>query len=337
MRQGRATLADVAREAGVSLSTASRALNGRGELAPATRAAVIAAAEALDFRPSLLARSLRTRRTNTVGFLVPDISSAFYAAVLRAAQESLEHAGYRLILMNSERDVSEEVNALRTLLDHPVDGLLMATTGLQVDEFERVVGNVVPCVFFDGVLTGVGTGSVCVRNEEGMRILVDHLVEHGHRRIAVLAGSQTETSGIERARGFRVAMAAHGLRAANSHLRQCDWTQASGHAETLALLGLRDRPTAIVGTSDDLALGAMAACREQGLVLPDEMAIVSFDDPYFGKLLEPPLTALTSQPRRVGELAASLLIAGLRGEQPRERDLRLPVSLVRRRSCGCAA
>jgi LacI family transcriptional regulator len=333
----RVTLADVARAAGVSISTASRALSGRGELAPATRAAGIAAAEGLRFRPSLLARSLRNRRTDTVGFVVPDISSPFYAAVLHSAQELLEDAGYRLILMNSDRDVGEEVDALRTLLDHPVDGLLVATTGLQEAEFERVVGDLVPCVFFDGVLTGVGTGSVCVQNEEGMAILVGHLVEHGHSRIALLAGSETETSGIERARGFRAAVEANGLAVRPEYVRTCaDWTLDGGRREAVALLALAELPTAVVGASDDLALGALAACRERRVAVPDELAVVSFDDPYFGELLAPPLTALRSQPRDVGRRAAELLIAGLAGEEAAERDVRLPVTIVRRRSCGCA-
>src|SRR5207249_1899627 len=173
----------------------------------------------------------------------------------------------------------------------PVDGLLVATTGLRTAQFERRVGTV-PCVFFDGILTGVGTGSVGVMNEAGMGILVDHLVEHGHRRIALLAGQQTETTGIERVRGFRSAMKRHVLPVAHGHLRICDWTQESGRRETHELLGLRSRPTAIIAASDDLAFGCFAACRELGLDLPDDLAIASFDDPYFGQLLEPALTSL---------------------------------------------
>src|SRR5262249_14876756 len=156
--------------------------------------------------------------------------------------------------MNSNRDTGEEVEALMTLLDHPVDGLLLATTGLGAKQFERAVG-AAPCVFFDGILTGVGTASVGVMNESGMELLVDHLVEHGHRRIALLAGMQTETTGIERLRGFRAAMKRHGLPVTRGHVRLSDWTQESGRLETRALLGLRTRPTAIIAASDDLAFG----------------------------------------------------------------------------------
>jgi LacI family transcriptional regulator len=333
----RATLADVARRAGVSVSTASRALNGHPGPAVETRKAVAVAASELQFRPSVLARSLRMQRTHTIGFIVPDISSPFYAAVLRSAHQYLEDAGYRLMLMNSNRSVDEEVEALDTLLNHPVDGLLVATTGIAAARFERTVGTTVPCVFFDGILTGVGTGSVGVMNKAGMSILVDHLVGHGHRRIALLAGQQTETTGIERLRGFQAAMKRHGLPISQRHIRLCNWSQESGRLETLELLGLRTRPTAIIAASDDLAFGCFAACREAELVLPDDLAIVSFDDPYFGQLLQPPLTALTSMPVEIGQIAASLLIGALRGSLPAARHIRLPVALVQRASCGCGA
>ncbi len=330
----RATLADVARRAGVSVSTASRALNDVPGPSVETRQAVAVAASALQYRPSVLARSLRTRRTHTIGFVVPDISSPFYAAVLRSAHEQLHESGYRLMLMNSNRETGEEIEALMTLLDHPVDGLLLATTGLGASQFERTVGTA-PCVFFDGILDGVGTASVGVMNESGMGLLVDHLAEHGHRRIALLAGQQTETTGIERVRGFRAAMKRNGLPVSRSHVRLCDWTQESGRLETRAVLDLEPRPTAIVAASDDLAFGCFAACRELGLELPDDLAIASFDDPYFGQLLEPALTALTSKPVEMGRLAASLLMDAICGVKLPQRHLRLPVELVRRASCGC--
>ena len=130
----------MAASAGVSASTASRALNGRGELSAATRAAVQEAAERLGFQPSPLARSLRTRQTYTVGFVVPDVASPFYAASLKGAQSVLETAGYRVMLMDSELSVDGEVAALRTLVNHQVDGLLVATAGVAAEDFEELVG-----------------------------------------------------------------------------------------------------------------------------------------------------------------------------------------------------
>jgi LacI family transcriptional regulator, galactose operon repressor len=330
-----ATLADVAASAGVSASTASRALNGRGELSASTRAAVREAAERLGFQPSPLARSLRTRQTYTVGFVVPDVASPFYAASLKGAQSVLEAAGYRVMLMDSELSVAGEVAALRTLVNHQVDGLLVATAGVGPDEFEELVGSAgTPCVFLDSVVDGAGAGAVTLENHAGIALLVEHLRDvHGHTRIALLAGSQQETSGVERLEAF-VAIAQPPLEL----VRVCPWTQEAGALETRALLELGEPPTAIVASSAELGLGCLAACRELGVKLPDELALVTFDDPYFGPLLEPSLTAVGYDPAEVGRSAAALLVDAMRDDGdggPERRELRVPVELVRRRSCGC--
>ena len=154
-------------------------------------------------------------------------------------------------------------------------------------------------------------------------------------RIAFLAGSQQETSGVERLEAFVLA-----ARPAPELVRVCTWTQAAGATETRALLQLEPRPTAIIASSAELALGCLAACRELGVKLPDELALATFDDPYFGHLLEPSLTAVGYDTSAVGRSAASMLVdamrdAGLADAEARH-ELRVPVQLVRRRSCGCA-
>jgi DNA-binding LacI/PurR family transcriptional regulator len=326
-----ATLADVAATAGVSASTASRALNGRGELSAATRAAVIEVAERLGFQPSPLARSLRTRQTYTVGFVVPDVASPFYASALKGAQGALEAAGYRVMLMDAELSVEGETAALRTLVNHQVDGLLVATAGVRETEFVDIVGGTgTPCVFFDSVVDGAGAGAVSLENAAGIEQLVEHLREHGHTRIALLAGSQQESSGAERLHAFVAA-----TNPAPELVRVCTWTQASGAEQTHALLALDPRPTAIVASSAELALGCMAACRDHGLSLPDELALVSFDDPYFGALLEPSLTGVGYDAAEVGHAAAALLVQAMQDGDAERREVRIPVELVRRRSCGC--
>jgi LacI family transcriptional regulator len=331
-RRRSATLADVAASAGVSASTASRALNGRGELSAATRAAVIEAAERLGFQPSPLARSLRTQQTYTVGFVVPDVASPFYAAALKGAQAVLEEAGYRVMLMDTELSVEGEVAALKTLVNHRVDGLLVATAGVDEEQFEDLVGSTgTPCVFLDSAIDGAGAGAVTLENHAGIEVLVEHLREaHGHERIALLAGSQQETSGLERLEAFLAAASPD-----PELVRVGPWTQAAGAAGTHALLALDRPPTAIVASSAELGLGCLAACREVGLSLPDELALVTFDDPYFGALLEPALTAVGYDPAEVGRAAAALLVTAMQGEEAERREVRIPVELVRRRSCGC--
>jgi DNA-binding LacI/PurR family transcriptional regulator len=336
LRNGRdVTLADVAQHAGVSASTASRALNGLGELSDETRAAVLEAAARLGFQPSHLARSLRTRRTYTVGFVVPDVSSPFYACALKGAQGTLERAGYRVLLMDSGQDADGELAALRTLLQHRVDGLLLSTVGLERDRFDAAVAQRgVPCVFFDSAVDGAGEGTVILANEAGIRLLVDHLVSHGHRRIGLLVGSRTETSGRERPDAFALSLRRHGLEPADAYVAGGRWTRDEGRAATLRLLAAEPPPTALVSSSVELALGAMLAARELGLTIPDDLALATFDDAYFAELLDPPLTAVVYDPEDVGSRAAQLLVDAIH-DGDGQRDVVVPVSLVMRRSCGC--
>ena len=331
------TLADVAEYAGVSASTASRALNGRGELSDETRAAVIEAAGVLQFEPSLLARSLRTRTTWTVGFVVPDVSSPFYAAALKGAQAALEESGYRVMLMDSGQGADGELAALRTLLNHQVDGILLSTVGIAAERFEELVARRgTACVFFDSVLPGAGEGSVLLDNGDGIDRLVDHLVGHGHSRIGLLAGSLDESSGSQRLEAFHAAMARHGLDVSEGYVRGDRWSTAAGCKAALEVLDADPRPTALVASSVELALGCMFACRERGLSIPGDLALATFDDAYFAELLEPPLTAVGYDPMEVGRSAAALLVEAM-GESPADRrDLVVPVTLVPRRSCGCA-
>jgi LacI family transcriptional regulator len=331
----KATLADVAEEAGVATSTASRALNGHGGLAPATRAAVKDAAAKLNFQPSALARSLRTQQTLTVGFVVPDVSSPFYAAALKGAQGRLEQAGYRVMLMDASLDVDRELAALETLLSHQVDGLLVASTGMPRAVFDGAVGtSATPAIFFDGIIGGTGDGAVTLDNVGGIALLVDHLVEHGHERIALLAGSQRESAGAARLRAFNAAMTARGISPDERHVKVCAWEIADGRRAGLELLDDPEPATAVLASSAELALGFMSAAAARGTRVPDDVALVAFDDPYFGDLLEPALTAVAYDPRLIGATAADLLVEAMRSEtEPRE--VTVPVTLVRRRSCGC--
>jgi LacI family transcriptional regulator, galactose operon repressor len=334
--EGRATLADVARRAGVSSSTASRALNGLGQFTPQTRAAVHAAAEELGFEASPLARSLRTQRTHTIGFVVPDVSSPFYAAALQGAQRTLERQGYRVMLMDSEQEAPRELAALRTLLMHQVDGLVVSTTGISPESFESALSiRRAPCVFFDTALDDAGDGVVLLDNAAGIGMLVRHLVEHGHRSIAVLAGPQRETSAIERLDAFRQEAIA--LKVYSEELvRVCRWTHESGREQAGDLLTLPSPTvTAIVACSAELALGCLAACREAEVAVPDELALACFDDPYFASLLEPPLTAIAYESAELGRVAASLLLERIASDESDRTEVRVPVRLVVRRSCGC--
>lgn len=331
-RASHPTLADVAAEAGVSLSTASRALRDGPSVTEETRRRVRTAARGLGYEPNRLARSLRMRSSTLVGVIVPDIAIGFYARVVKGMQDALERAGYQVLVMNTERQASRERAALRALVEHRVDGILVATSG----GFEQPPRT--PVVFFDNVVEGAGAGHVALANREGMATLVEHLVGHGHRRIGYVGAPPVATSGVERLTGFREAIAAESLELPPEYVSLGDevWSVESGRSAADALLALPEAPTGLAAASDTLALGAISAARAAGLRVPEDVAVVSFDDLFFGDLLDPPITALARAESKLGELAASLLLHALRtGSVGPPTEVRVPVELIVRRSCGC--
>jgi LacI family transcriptional regulator len=332
LRKRRPTLADVAGAASVSISTASRALRDSPLVSETTRRRVRAASHRLGFEPDRLARSLRTRASLFVGVIVPDVATPFYAAALKGAQCVFEAAGYQLLVMDSERAASREQANLRTLLAHRVDGILLATSG----GFQPTPG--VPVVFFDQIVPGLGVGNVALDNRAGIELLVAHLLEHGHRRLAFVGAPTGLTSATERVDAFRDALRTAGLACGADDVRLGDhrWSEASGEAAMRGHVERAERPTAVVAGSDTLAVGALRAVRAAGLRVPEDVALVSFDDPVFGDLLDPPMTALSRHDRELGERAARLLLAALTdGDAPRVADVRVSLELIPRRSCGC--
>jgi LacI family transcriptional regulator len=327
------TLADVARVAQVATSTASRALQQSPRISEPTRLRVHEAARELGYRPNRIAQSLRTNTASFVGIVVPDIGIPFYSRVVKGAQDVIESAGLQVLTMNTERESEREAAALRTLLEHRVSGILLATSGGDAHESR------IPTVYFDNIVPSAGVANVARANAAGIELLVEHLAGHGHTRIAYIGGPPTFTSGLERLAGFEQAVLLSSLdtRAAYVQLGDAVWSAQSGADAMRRLIALDEPPTAVVTSGDTLLLGAMSACRAAGLRLPEDMALVSFDDPSFGDLLDPPVTALTRNDAEIGRLSAALLLAALEdGPSGRPTEVRLEAELVIRRSCGCS-
>jgi DNA-binding LacI/PurR family transcriptional regulator len=334
-RSAAPTLADVAAEAGVSQATASRALAGSPLVNDNTRQRVWDVAERLRFQPNRLARSLRSGATMAVGLVVPDVGAAFYAAALKSAQDVLEAAGYHVLVLNTGRAPERERDALRTLRAHQVDGLLVATSG----GYEEIG---VPAVFFDNVPAEPGAGAVAMDNEAGVRLLVDHLVAvHGHGRIAYVGPSASlgtgEGTGRERLEAFRAAIGRAGLPLPPEYVRASGADEHGGRAAAAELMALAEPPSAIVGGTDELAIGLLRGLRDAGRGVPGDVALVSFDEPVSADLFDPPLTSLDRHDSQLGRLAAEALLRTLRGEAAAMGILRVPAALSVRRSCGCEA
>nr|HZO33892.1 LacI family DNA-binding transcriptional regulator [Gaiellaceae bacterium] len=220
------TIRDVARVAKVSVSTVSRALDGNSRISESTRERVRATALGLGYRPNRIARSLRTRSASFMGIVVPDIGIGFYSRFAKGAQDLLEHEGYQVLVMNTERTDARELAALRTLREHQVNGVLLATSAGDLPDPP------IPTVFFDNLQPGRGVANVACANADGIAMLLEHLAGHGHSRIAYLGGPPDFTSGIERLDGFRAAAARLELDERSRYVELCDtlWSPASAAA-----------------------------------------------------------------------------------------------------------
>ena len=339
--QGRPTLADVAAQAGVSQATVSRALADSPLVNEQTRRRVWEVAERLRFQPNRLASSLRRGATMAIGLVVPDVATTFYATALKGVQEVVEAAGYHVLVVNTERDARREHEALASLRAHQVDGVIVATSG----GYEAIG---VPAVFIDNVPAAPGAVAVALDNAAGVALLVEHLAAvHGQRRIAYVGppetvgsgGSGAEGVGRERLEAFRAAIGRAGLALPPEYVRlagHADWEQVA-RALTAELLALREPPGAIVAGADLLALGVLRGLRDGGRRVPDDVALVSFDEPVFADLLDPPMTSLDRHDRAIGRRAARLLLDALTGVAVSEATVeRVALTLHARRSCGCS-
>jgi len=325
----RSTIVDVAKAARVHPSTVSRVLSDRPGhlLRPETRARVLAVVDQLGYRPSALARSLRLKRTLTLGMLVPDIANTFLAGIIKGAEVAAHERGYTLILCNTADLPDREATYIRVLREREVDGVLVASTRMADGTIDGLRRDGFPFVLVNRAAGGADDLVVSVDNSRYAGLVIEHLVERGHLRIAHVAGPRSTTTGAERITG--VGDAARRLGISVEVVEAETWSEVGGYRAGRQLF--RDvPPTAIFGANDLIALGVLRAAREAGLRVPDDLALAGFNDTPEAELVG--LTTVHVEQEEMGARAASLLIAQLEGETIAERSIVLPAALVVRSS-----
>jgi LacI family transcriptional regulator len=332
-----ATIRDVARAAGVSVATVSRALTGSGPVSEATRQRIRAAADALRYAPNASARSLVSSRTSTVGFLLPDLYGEFFSEVIRGADLAARARGYHL-LVSSTHDGREEIEAALHAMRGRVDGLLVMAPNLDGAQLAAELPGRLPVVLLNAAPELTGVDAVAVDSHGGARAMMRHLLDAGHRRIAFIDGAAGSHDAAERRRGWRAALADAGIEPPPAWELPGDFTEASGYDAARALVAAHDtatRPTAVFAANDAMAIGAISALREAGLDVPADVAVVGFDDIPMARYVSPPLTSVHVAIPELGARAVARLVDALGAGDARApcREL-LPATLVVRASCG---
>jgi len=328
------TIHDVARLAGVAPITVSRVINNSGYISQDTRERVEAAIIELGYVPNIIARSLRSKRTNTLALVLTDITNPFFTVIARGVEDIASDAGFTVIYCNTDESVDEEAKYLQLLLQKQVDGILLVPARSTSRSIELIHEQGTPVVILDRRVPNVDADIVRCDSVEGAYRLIKLLIDQGHRRIAVLSGPLGVSTAEDRVVGYRTAMTEAGV-SVDGLVFYGAYTQASGYEMAQQVLSQSPQPTALFAANNFIAIGALKALRDNGLKIPEDISIVSFDELPPMPIAEPFLTVAAQPAYEMGCKGTELLLNRLKGEAPSEcQEILLPIELIVRRSSG---
>ena len=333
------TIKDVARLAGVSVATVSRVLNASAPVREATRTRVLGVARDLRFSPNSAARTLSGQRTSALGVILPDLYGEFFSELLRGIDQAAQRANHSLLVSSSHHDSRGIGTAVRAMRGR-VDGLMVMAPDVSAPLLADVLPGGVPTVLLNGPAMGTEVFEITVDNFGGAHAMTRHLLAMGHVRIGFIAGAACNHEAKERERGFVAALCEASVPCEATLTVRGDFTEDGGWRGARELLARAHAPSVIFAANDAMAVGALSALREAGVCVPDQMAVVGFDDIPVARFLNPPLTSVRVGIATLGERAAALLLAALAERSPPPRVARrevLPAELVIRDSCGATA
>lgn len=334
-----ATLKDVAREANVSISTVSRVLNTPEKVLPQTQRDVREAVEALGYQPSRVARRLRLKdgKANLIGLVIPDIQNPFFADVTRGVEDVARANDYALILSNSDEDPDKQRIALNTLKTESVDGVIVPPVSTRDPEVEQLLEEDIAVVCVDRRLESTPVDMILSDNQQGAYDAVTHLINLGHERIGFIGGIARISTGTERRQGYEQALRNHALPVDSALIREGDSRREEGRHLTNTLLDLDTPPTALFTGNNLTTLGALSAIRLRGLRIPEDIALVGYDDIPWAMALNPPPTVMDQPGYEMGQQAACLLLERLANPNREPTTMTLQPKLVVRQSCGAVS
>ena len=325
-RRDRVGITDVAAKAGVSVTTVSHVLSSRRPVSEATRAKVMAVIEELDYRPNELARSMRARRTNTVGFIVPDITNPFYPSAARGLQDTLAPAGYHCIVTSTDADPTAEREILRQMATR-ADGVVVSGTGKTLDDLKPILDAGMPMVVLGADLTGTGFDVVTNADRESGAAAAQYLRDKGHRRIAFITTDTEDAVAALRVDGYRDI-----VEDTPELVVSEPPTLEGGNRGLARLMELPEPPDAVICINDVVAIGAIYGAKDAGMTVPDDIAVMGFDDIEAAAMVSPRLTTMATQSREHGKTAGELLLQRINDEKREQQRVAFPANLIERES-----
>ena len=331
-------LKDIAEKTGFSIKTVSRAINDHPDVNAKTRKKILSVANEFSYYPNMVAKSLRTKKAFTIGFIVPDIASEFFGKLGIVLEKEFRKHGYSLLISFTEESEENEINSLKILLAKRVDGIVLASVGTTGEFLKKVINQYrIPVVVIDNREVGVKTNLVIHDNLNGAYLLTKHLLEHGHRRIACITGPLEETSGKERLLGYQKALEEYNVPVDDDLIEVSNWRVDGGYDSMFRLIeNAGQRPSALFIGNSMMAIGVYKALRKMELKIPDDMALVSFDNFEYTEAIEPPLTTLDKVEEEIGKAASELLLEKIHNKDVKNITVHLvKAKLIIRKSCGC--
>jgi len=325
------TIYDVAREAGVSMATVSRVVNGNTNVKPSTRKKVLKAIEDLGYRPNAVARGLASKKTTTIGVVLPDISSAFFAEMARGIEDIANMYHYNIILSSSDQNVEREIQLIDNLLEKQVDGLLFLGDNLTEEHQQIFASTKVPIVLVGTIDPKHQLPSVRINLEQATFDAVDYLIKKGHKRIGLLTGSRKSFIGQVRYNGYVQALKDHQIPFDENLIVEIQPNYEAALKGTKTLLDLSERPTAIFAYNDEVAVGAIHAVQDEKLHVPDDIEVVGFDNTRIAQMVRPMLTTIVQPMYDLGAVSMRLLTKLINKEET-HLDVVLPHRLEVRQS-----
>jgi LacI family transcriptional regulator len=330
------TIKDVARRSGVSPMTVSRVINQSQRVSPVTRSRVEQAISDLGYVPSRLARGLSRQKTGTIALIVPDVANPFFTLIVRGAEDVARRAGYRVLLCDTRFDLTLEAEVIEEMIAHRVEGIVIApVSDASRGQLKRLARFGVPFVLIDRTIPGMDCDVVLGDSTAGARRLVEHLIALGHRRIGMIVEDENVSTARERRAGYAEALEGAGIPLDPALVGRATADPHGGVVGMQTLLRLAERPTAVFTVNNLVALGAIEAVRAAGLEVPDDIALVCYDDIEFASRLYPFLTVMLQPAETFGSLGTQLLFERIDGRRlDGGRKVVLPADFVVRESCG---